>query len=569
MSEISEISEEKETKETKETINIVVSCDGTLNGPTVETNLYKLHILLLYDNYCNHCKDDEPLKFSKFKWLKDLQNRNQKYRKTREIASGAFRYEDQYYEKGVGENFNLIDTALGYSMIDRIKRAYRHIVRRYNDNKNEGKHKEIWLFGFSRGAFTVRCVAGMIQNCGILKYDSKKLINRAYDLYRSGDPDEEESISFRKSFSHPGPPVIKFLGLWDTVGAQGLPSLTIGQGFEYLKLHDNNVSKLVKNAYQVLAIHEKSVFFEPIPINNECEKCEECRKDEECEECKKNEECKNNEKCERIKCEECEKNKECRNSKKCTCTKLEEIWFPGDHLEVGGGTFSVDKYISNESLLWMIRKILYTGGLFSEKRLGEKEFGEKRINKIPKSRFRSLLQYGHYLIPFFYLKRASTTVPYLGRNRNIPLYRDDNGMLTFDLLYEKGYWDLKGYWKNKRFKNIDKIRKHKYKPNSLVEFYDTMEDILIEEFLATNGNDGEIDKKDGNEEIEKILNSIKDNPFDAKTISKFNKGRLIHRYKAHVVKDSCLICNLRDSMTNNGIFDRLEMRVRQLTNKKK
>ncbi|RHZ48990.1 hypothetical protein Glove_535g5 [Diversispora epigaea] len=61
----------------------------------------------------------------------------------------------------------------------------------------------------------MRCVSGMIRNCGRLRYDSKELINRAYELYH---------ISW-------------------TVSAHGFPSLTIGKGFEYLKFHDNNKCK--------------------------------------------------------------------------------------------------------------------------------------------------------------------------------------------------------------------------------------------------------------------------------------------------------------------------------------
>lgn len=48
------------------------------------------------------------------------------------------------------------------------------------------------------------------------------------------------------------------------MAANGLPSITIGEGFEYLKFHDNNVSKMVKKVYQALSIHENSAFFEPI-----------------------------------------------------------------------------------------------------------------------------------------------------------------------------------------------------------------------------------------------------------------------------------------------------------------
>ncbi|RIA80064.1 hypothetical protein C1645_684105, partial [Glomus cerebriforme] len=106
----------------------------------------------------------------------------------------------------------------------KIIEIYTKIVKQYND---ENKLKEIWLFGFSRGAYIIRCVAGMIYNCGILKYDSKELIRRAYEIYRSRDPihdpNGQESKNFKDSFSYSDPTIIKFLGLWDTVSAHGIP----------------------------------------------------------------------------------------------------------------------------------------------------------------------------------------------------------------------------------------------------------------------------------------------------------------------------------------------------------
>ncbi|RHZ74768.1 hypothetical protein Glove_219g27 [Diversispora epigaea] len=539
---------------TKETANIVVFCDGTFNWPTIGTNVYKLHaLLLLYKaNGIRGIHSDN--------FFEELYKQNLKYRQNCEIPQDAFRYEDNYYEPGVGGKVNAVDALIAFDVDEKIKYAYRHIVRRYNDNENKNKKKEIWLFGFSRGAYTVRCVAGMIRNCGILRYDSKELINRAYELYRSRNPNhspkEQESKLFQKSFSHPiESTAIKFLGLWDTVGACGIPSLTIGKGLEYLRLHNNNISKIVKNVYQVLSIHEKSSFFEPISVNEtKCGNCEECKKNEKCQ--------------------------------KYAHIKRKEIWFPGEHLEVGGGIFSEDYDISNESLRWMIEKILCTGGLFSEERLKEKSFLENKIkeclNQIPKSK--SLSQHVLSLLPAYAIKRATTFLPLMGRDRIIPLYKDDNGMLTFDLLHKKGHWESTKF---KNIKNINITEHKRKKPDSLIKFYQVMEDILIGELKGTssgstsnatddNGTKAkyqeqniknikeikeicdEIDKKDSDNEIDnddkidkegirKLFNEIGkekiDNieSFDAKTISKFNIERLIHRY--NVCKDkNCLMC---------------------------
>ncbi|RHZ74819.1 hypothetical protein Glove_219g18 [Diversispora epigaea] len=559
----------------KETINIVVLCDGTLNNPLVETNVYRLHMILL-SHYATETETTRGLdihvhdKLKQFRsWFKNINDHNRKKRKIREIPNDAFCYKDQHYQAGVGGMFKITDTVVACNIDEKIKSAYRHIVRRYNDNENKNKKKEIWLFGFSRGAHTVRYVAGMIQNCGILRFDSKELINRAYELYRNNSKKQESEL-FRNSFSHPLESTkIKFLGLWDTVSAHGLPSLTIGKGFEYHELHDNDLSN-VRNAYQALSIHEKSVFFEPISISRKG------KENKTCEKCKKNEECKKNVECE--------------------CFKLEEIWFPGDHLEVGGGIYSVDHKIPDESLQWMIKKILCTGGLLSVDRVKEEEeiikLTEEFLTiKIPKSIFRSLKQNVLPIVPVYGIKRTTAFFSLMCRHRTIPLYRDDNDMLTFDLLYEEGHWENT----KKRFPNIDKIKEHKHKkPDSLTKFYDAMEDILIEELKGTsrrgasdakdvNGtkakyreqnikkikeiyneiemdkknSDDKMDKKNSDDEIdekdkEKIRRLFKEidedridniESFDAKTISKFNIERLIHQYKVRMGKDFCQKCN--------------------------
>lgn len=61
----------------------------------------------------------------------------------------------------------VLDAALGASIRDRCVEAYQFIVEHYNAARKD----RVWLFGLSRGAYTVRCVAGMINNCGILRKD--------------------------------------------------------------------------------------------------------------------------------------------------------------------------------------------------------------------------------------------------------------------------------------------------------------------------------------------------------------------------------------------------------------
>ncbi|RGB25756.1 hypothetical protein C1646_771312 [Rhizophagus diaphanus] len=183
--------------------NIVVLYDGTWNNPSSQTNIYTLYKELLEEDY-----------------------------KQRVLYIDGI---------GIGELtcINLLidgDMAIALSLDNKIKEGYKFIVNHYNPGD------DIWLFGFSRGAYIVRCIAGMIKNCGILKVDREikpdqidKRVDLAYDIYRDRDmdhhPEGKESQDFKKAFSHPESKeqIIKFLGLWDTVGAHGLPAYTIGE----------------------------------------------------------------------------------------------------------------------------------------------------------------------------------------------------------------------------------------------------------------------------------------------------------------------------------------------------
>ena len=91
-----------------------------------------------------------------------------------------------YYDLGVGSRGfilqRIFDGATGSGISKNILKAYRYVLQNYRLND------ELFFFGFSRGAFTVRSLAGLIRNSGILKSDDPDLIKRAYNLYRSRSP---------------------------------------------------------------------------------------------------------------------------------------------------------------------------------------------------------------------------------------------------------------------------------------------------------------------------------------------------------------------------------------------
>ncbi|KAF2190659.1 hypothetical protein K469DRAFT_747105 [Zopfia rhizophila CBS 207.26] len=131
-------------------------------------------------------------------------------------------------------------------------------------------HTEVWMFGISRGASIVRSVAGMINNCGIIKDKTKEgLIKQVYDLYRSphtvNQPWSAEMIEFRKRVSHQlSNPPVKFMGMFDTVGSRGVPKLNYhtGTGFEWPEFYNTKVSSEYrgipnKTIKKDLKIHQK------------------------------------------------------------------------------------------------------------------------------------------------------------------------------------------------------------------------------------------------------------------------------------------------------------------------
>jgi uncharacterized protein (DUF2235 family) len=126
-----------------------------------------------------------------------------------------------------------------------IEDAYEYLMNKYVDGDR------VYLFGFSRGAFTVRALAGMLCKCGLLQKGSNNLIPYATNMYRRGKP--EVAVGFKKTFSRECKP--HFIGVWDTVKSVGL---FVPRKFPNAKLNPD-----VKYGYQALAIDEKRSKFRP------------------------------------------------------------------------------------------------------------------------------------------------------------------------------------------------------------------------------------------------------------------------------------------------------------------
>ncbi|HFI9759130.1 DUF2235 domain-containing protein [Vibrio parahaemolyticus] len=166
-----------------------------------------------------------------------------------------------FYDWGVGSYYDpVVGGATGVGVQKNIMDCYRYIVQNYEEGD------ELYFFGFSRGAYTVRALCGLINNCGILKREDSNLIQSAFNLYKRGGktnkPNGINSLKFRTNHCH-NSKFVKFVGVWDTVGAMGIPLSFLGLFEDKDEFYDNKIGTNVNIARHALAIDEKREDFEP------------------------------------------------------------------------------------------------------------------------------------------------------------------------------------------------------------------------------------------------------------------------------------------------------------------
>jgi len=166
-----------------------------------------------------------------------------------------------FYDWGLGSYHNSLSAGTtGRGIHKNILDGYRYIVQNYATND------KIFLFGFSRGAYTVRALSGLINNCGILKRPDARLISEAWKIYKSpiekNHPQGEASKLFRDNHCHPSRKV-HFVGVWDTVGALGIPFSLMGLFESHDEFYDTKMGPNVSVARHAIAIDEKRQDFEP------------------------------------------------------------------------------------------------------------------------------------------------------------------------------------------------------------------------------------------------------------------------------------------------------------------
>jgi len=167
------------------------------------------------------------------------------------------------YHDGLGTGGPL-DTvsggAFGSGIEDNIRLLYRFLV--YNWEPND----EIFLFGFSRGAFTVRTLAGFMSFAGLVHKGDDYYVPDLYECYETsqGPGTPKWDHAHRRIRTPRACPPIKFVGVWDTVGSLGAPGLLgwIFNSGKY-KYHQVGISPEMEHAYHALAIDERRKPFKP------------------------------------------------------------------------------------------------------------------------------------------------------------------------------------------------------------------------------------------------------------------------------------------------------------------
>lgn len=171
-----------------------------------------------------------------------------------------------FYDPGVGTADSYIDQvrggAFGVGIDVNIKELYTFLAMNYQDGD------EVYLFGFSRGAYTVRSLAGCIHEAGLVRRGHLDFVKEAYDLYRDPvHPESERAKAFRALHGDRIP--IKLLCCFDTVGALGLPpdvvpwpaSMLINT--EVYKFHNTTLSPMIENGIHAMSIDEDRKGFLP------------------------------------------------------------------------------------------------------------------------------------------------------------------------------------------------------------------------------------------------------------------------------------------------------------------
>ncbi len=245
-------------------------------------------------------------------------NAGRAFQLLREPVAGAPR-RSLYYEPGLQwESWSdTVDVLQGRGINRQIRRAYGWLASHYRPGDR------IYLLGYSRGAYAVRSLAGVIDRVGLLRHDhaTERNVTLAYRHYEYA-PDARAARIFALEHCHDEAP-IQMVGVWDTVKALGLRlpllwMLTEGRH----AFHNHHLGSSIRHGFQALALHETREVFTPVLWD-------------------------------------CPPGWE---------GNIEQMWFRGSHADIGGqlGDFTAARPLANIPLVWMLDRAEACGMILPE-----------------------------------------------------------------------------------------------------------------------------------------------------------------------------------------------------------
>jgi len=166
-----------------------------------------------------------------------------------------------YYDDGVGADRlpieKVLGGAFGTGLFQKVKDGYTQIAQLYEQDD------PIFVFGFSRGAYTARSIAGMIAVCGLPTKDfDGKLVDTAFQAYRNRDQRAALLAQLNQNYAMYDAK-ITMVGVWDTVGSLGIPATFGGVDPLLYGFLDTTLHPDVLNAFHAIAIDERRSEFPP------------------------------------------------------------------------------------------------------------------------------------------------------------------------------------------------------------------------------------------------------------------------------------------------------------------
>lgn len=214
-----------------------------------------------------------------------------------------------YYEPGIQWSHwrRIGDVIAGRGINRQIRQAYGYLASRYRPGD------KIFLMGYSRGAYAVRSLAGIIDRVGLLTARNATQRN-VRDIYRhyQNSPDSDAANAFARAYCHDHVE-IEMVGIWDTVKALGVSLPVIWRlSVPHHDFHNHALGQSVKRGYHALARHETRLAYDPVMWETDPD----------------------------------------------WHGELEQMWFRGTHGDVGGmlGGFEEARPLANIPMVWILEK---------------------------------------------------------------------------------------------------------------------------------------------------------------------------------------------------------------------